>query len=167
MLDSFFGKIIKFRIRLGNLFGRLKSFFGRGNEEQDRSLEQIEILKESIAEARVLLQDPNHTSFVIVMFPEAMAVTETERLLQALYEFEIPSSHIIINYIYPDIPDCTFCRARKEMQEKYLSQIQDIYDDFTLTEVPLFKHEIRGLLTLRKLGHLLFTGEIVDNGEPT
>ncbi len=167
MLDSFFGKIIKFRIRLGNLFGRLKSFFGRGDEEQDRSLEQIEKLKEAIAEARVLLQDPNHTSFVIVMFPEAMAVTETERLLQALYEFEIPSSHIIINYIYPDIPDCSFCRARKEMQEKYLIQIHEIYDDFTLTEVPLFKHEIRGLPTLRKLGHLLFTGEIVDNGDTT
>jgi arsenite-transporting ATPase len=165
MLDSFFGKLIKFRLRLGNIVGRIKSMFGRGDEEQDQSLEQLEKMKESISSARVELSDPNRTSFVIVMIPEAMAVAETERLLQSLYEFEIPNSHIIINMIYPDQPDCAFCRARKKMQEQYLGQIRDIYDDFTITEVPLFSDEIRGLPKLRSLGTLLATGKIQDKGE--
>lgn len=165
MLDSFFGKLIKFRLRLGNFMSRIKSVFGRGDEESDQSLEQMEKMKDTISSARVELSDPNRTSFVIVMIPEAMAVAETERLLQALYEFEIPSSHILINMIYPDQPDCTFCRARKQMQGQYLTQIRDIYDDFTITEIPLFRHEIQGLPKLRRLGTLLATGKLPATGE--
>jgi arsenite-transporting ATPase len=167
MLDSFFGKLIKLRLRLGNVFGRLKSVLGRDDAEPDRSLEELEKLKKSIASARTELSDPNRTSFVIVMIPEAMVVAETERLLQALYEYEIPSSHIIINQIYPERPDCAFCRARREMQQKHLDQIRDIYDDFTLTEVPLFPTEIRGLPSLRRLGTLLATGTLPKSGEKT
>lgn len=165
VLDSFFGKIIKLRLRLGNFVGRIKSMFGRGDEEPDQSLEQLEKMKETISSARLELSDPNRTSFVIVMIPEAMAVAETERLLQALYEFEIPSNNIIVNMIYPEQPDCTFCRARKKMQTQYLAQIRDIYDDFTVTEIPLFNDEIRGLPKLRSLGKLLATGKTTEMGE--
>lgn len=158
MLDSFFGKLIKMRMRFSNLFGRLKSVFGGSEGEQDQSLKQLEKLKETISASRVELSDPSRTNFVIVMIPEAMAVAETERLLQALYEYEIPSSHIIVNMVFPDIPECTFCKSRKTMQEKYLAQIHDIYDDFTVTEIPLFSEEIRGVSSLRRLATLLGTG---------
>jgi arsenite-transporting ATPase len=158
MLDSFFGKMIKLRLRFSKLFGRLKSVFGRGNDKEDHALDQLEQLKQNISQSRVELSDPSRTSFVIVMIPEAMAVAETERLLQSLYEFEIPSSHIIVNMIFPDISDCSFCRARKSMQQQYLTQIHDTYDDFTVTEVPLFQHEIRGIPPLKQLSTLLATG---------
>ncbi|MFX1301253.1 MAG: ArsA family ATPase [Promethearchaeota archaeon] len=162
MLDSFFGKLIKLRLRFSNLFGRMKTLFGRGDSEQDQSLQELERLKETISASRVELSDPNLTSFVIVLIPEAMAVSETERLLQALYEFEIPSNHIIVNMIFPDIPDCSFCQSRKAMQLKYLSTIHDLYDDFTITEVPLFAQEIRGIPALRQLSTLLGTGALPD-----
>ncbi|MFX0169074.1 MAG: ArsA family ATPase [Candidatus Hodarchaeota archaeon] len=160
MLDSFFGKIIKLRLRFSKIFGRLKSVFGRGDSEEDKSLEQLEQLKKNISMSRTELSNPSRTSFVIVMIPEAMAVAETERLLQALYEFEIPSSHIIVNMLFPDIPDCSFCRARKTMQQQYLTQIHDTYDDFTITEVPLFPNEIRGISSLSQLSQLLGTGSL-------
>lgn len=159
MLDSFFGKLIKFRMRFSNIFSRLKSVFGRGDSsEEENPMENLEKLKASINEARVELTDPTRTSFVIVMIPEAMAVSETERLLQTLYEYQIPSSHIIVNMIFPDIPDCTFCKARKNMQTQYLTQIHDIYDDFSITKVPLFEDEIRGIPALTRLSNLLATG---------
>jgi arsenite-transporting ATPase len=165
MLDSFFGKLIKLRMRFSNLFGRMKAFFGRGEAEEDQSLKELERLKETIEASRGELTDPNLTSFVIVMIPEAMAVSETERLLQALYEFEIPSSHIIVNMIFPDIPDCSFCQSRKTMQQKYLATIHDTYDDFIITEIPLFAQEIRGVPSLRRLSTLLGTGLLPDKGE--
>ncbi len=159
MLDSFFGKLIKFRMRFSSMFSRLKSIFGRGDPKgEDRSLENLENLKVAINEARVELTDPTRTSFVIVMIPEAMAVSETERLLQTLYEYQIPSSHIIVNMVFPDIPNCQFCRARKTMQTQYLSQIHEIYDDFMITEIPLFEEEIRGIPALTRLSSLLATG---------
>lgn len=166
MLDSFFGKLIRFRMRFSNMFGRLKSIFGRGDQpEEAQSLENLEQLKVAINEARVELTDPTRTSFVIVMIPEAMAVSETERLLQTLYEYQIPSSHIIVNMVFPDIPDCKFCKARKDMQSRYLTQIHDIYDDFKITEVPLFPEEIRGIPSLTRLSNLLATGLLPDKGE--
>jgi len=165
MLDSFFGKVIKMRLRFSKMFGRLKSIFGRGDDKEDQTLDQLEQLKQNISQSRVELSDPTRTSFVIVMIPEAMAVAETERLLQSLYEFEIPTSHIIVNMIFPDIPDCTFCRARKSMQQQYLSQIHDTYDDFTVTEVPLFQHEIRGISHLNKLSTLLATGALAEGDQ--
>ncbi|MFW9983837.1 MAG: ArsA family ATPase [Candidatus Odinarchaeota archaeon] len=165
MLDSFFGKLIKLRLRFSKLFGRMKSLFGRGDAEQDQSLQELERLKETISASRVELSDPNLTSFVIVLIPEAMAVSETERLLQALYEFEIPSNHIIVNMIFPDIPDCSFCQSRKAMQQKYLNTIHDVYDDFTITEIPLFPQEIQGVPALRRLSTLLGTGALPDKGE--
>jgi len=168
MLDGFFGKLIKFRMRFSNMFGRLKSIFGRGDQnEQDNSLEQLEKLKRAINEARVELTDSTRTSFVIVMIPEAMAVSETERLLQTLYEYQIPSSHIIVNMVFPDIPDCSFCKARKTMQIQYLTQIREIYDDFSITEVPLFQEEIRGIPALTQLSDLLVTGSLPQKGEKT
>ncbi|MFX1509070.1 MAG: ArsA family ATPase [Promethearchaeota archaeon] len=159
MLDSFFGKLIKLRMRFSSMFSRLKVIFGRGDSsEEENPMENLEKLKAAINEARVELTDPTRTSFVIVMIPEAMAVSETERLLQTLYEYQIPTSHIIVNMIFPDVPECYFCKARKNMQSQYLTQIHDIYDDFTISEVPLFADEIRGIPALSRLSNLLTTG---------
>jgi len=160
-LDSFLAKLIKFRIRLSNLFSRLKSLFG-GEAQTDKTLEYMEQLKETISAVRVELSNPERTSFVIVLIPEAMAVDETERLLQSLYEFQIPSNHMVINMVYPENPNCPFCQARKKMQETHLERIRFIYDDFNLIEVPLFPHEVRGLPTLRMLGKLLATGKLPE-----
>jgi len=156
VLDSFFGKLITFRMRLSNLWSKFKGFFGGGSDTQDNSLEKLQELKRNIESASSELSNPAKTSFVVVMIPEAMSIYETERLLSALYEYEIPSDHIIVNMIYPDIPDCWFCQSRKKMQEKHLKQIDEIYSEFNITKVPLSETEIRGVDALRKLAKTLF-----------
>ncbi len=155
LLNSFFGKLLTFRLRLSTIWDRFKSIFGRG-EVRDDSLEKLETLKKNIENASSELSDPTKTSFVIVMIPEAMAIYETERLLSTLYEYEIPVDHIIINMVYPDIPDCVFCRSRKVMQDKYLKEIHSLYSDFNITKVPLFNDEIRGVTKLKELAGVLF-----------
>jgi arsenite-transporting ATPase len=156
LLDSFFGKLLTFRMRLQGVWDRFKGFFGKGSEIKDDSLQKLQELKKNIQKAAGELTDPTKTSFVVVMIPEAMAIYETERLLSTLYEYEIPTDHIIVNMIYPDIPDCWFCASRKEMQIKYLNQIDEIYSDFNVTKVPLSKGEIRGIDNLRGLTKILF-----------
>ncbi|WEU39984.1 MAG: ArsA family ATPase [Candidatus Odinarchaeum yellowstonii] len=156
LLNSFFGKLLTFRLRLSAIWDRFKSFFSRGESGRDDSLEKLEILKKNIETASSELSDPNKTSFIVVMIPEAMAIYETERLLSTLYEYEIPVDHIIVNMIYPDIPDCVFCRSRKAMQDKYLKEIHALYSDFNITKVPLFNDEIRGIPKLKELAGILF-----------
>jgi arsenite-transporting ATPase len=157
LLDSFFGKMISFRMKMGQVWGKMKSFFKREDFDAEQDpLEQMKRLKSIIEEANKELTDPKKTSFVIVMISEMMAIYETERLLSNLYEVEIPCSAIIINQLFPENVDCKFCSSRREMQQRNLVEIKDIYaEDFTLVEVPLFPTEVRGLDKLRELGRLL------------
>ncbi|MEM3525851.1 MAG: ArsA family ATPase [Candidatus Jordarchaeaceae archaeon] len=155
VLSGWVMNLLKIREYLSKFTGLFKRLVGKGGKE-DHSLEALERLKNTIDVARGELSDPGSTAFVIVMIPEAMAIFETERLLSALNEYEIPCDHIIVNMVYPDVPDCAFCRARRTMQQDNLKEIREIYDDFNITEVPLYKEEIRGIERLRELSKILF-----------
>jgi arsenite-transporting ATPase len=157
VLDSWLGKIIRLRYSMGRIWGSLKAMVGHGNDEKDDSIESLQRLKGTIEKAREQLSNKKVTSFVPVMIPEAMAVEQTEMLLTALYEFEIPVEHIIINMILPEEVSCTFCRTRKAMQNQHLARIRHIYSDqFNLTELPLLDTEVRGIDRIRQLSSFMF-----------
>jgi arsenite-transporting ATPase len=157
VLDSWLGKIIKLRYSMGRIWGSLKAMVGRGNDEKDDGMESLQRLKGTVEKAREQLSNRSVTSFVPVMIPEAMAVEQTEMLLTALYEFEIPVEHIIVNMILPEEVSCRFCKSRKAMQIEHLARIRHIYSDqFSLTELPLLDTEVRGLDRIRQLSSLLF-----------
>lgn len=159
ILDSWLGKIIKFRYTIGKFIGKLKSLFGRESLE-DKTMDALETLKDSVARAREDLSDPEKTSFCTVMIPEAMSIYETERLITTLYEYEIPISNVLVNMVYPIVPDCTFCKARRSMQEGNLETIRELYsDEFEITEIPLFDTEIRGVESLEMFSNVLFPKE--------
>jgi len=44
------------------------------------------------------------------------------------------------------------------MQEKYITQIHEIYDDFHLVINPQLDDEVRGIEGLRRFGEMLFRG---------
>ncbi|WXG40892.1 MAG: ArsA family ATPase [Candidatus Freyarchaeum deiterrae] len=155
VLSGWVVNLLKMREYFGKFSGMFKRLVGKGGGE-DHSMEVLEKLKDTIDIARGELSNPDSTAFVIVMIPEAMAVFETERLLTALNEYEIPSDHILVNMVYPEIPDCAFCRARRTMQLENLKEIHEIYDDFNITEIPLYENEVRGIEQLKKLSKILF-----------
>jgi arsenite-transporting ATPase len=157
VLDSWLGKMIKLRYSMGHIWGSLKAIVGRGSDEKDDSMESLQRLKGTVEKAKAQLSNKKVTSFVPVMIPEAMAVEQTEMLLTALYEFEIPVEHIVVNMILPEEVSCRFCKARKAMQAEHLARIRHIYSDqFTLTELPLLDTEIKGIDRIRQLSSLLF-----------
>ncbi len=160
MMSSWLGKILKMRIKFAKLFGSLKKMFSREERKaDDNSLELLEKLKDSITRAKEDLTDPNKNSFVIVMIPEEMAISETGRLLNELIKYNIPSSNIVVNQLYQDPKDlCDFCRARRDMQQKNLNKIREIFRyklGKNLIEVPLFKKEIREYEMLKEMGAYL------------
>ncbi|MHA1485522.1 MAG: ArsA-related P-loop ATPase [Candidatus Thorarchaeota archaeon] len=55
----------------------------------------------------------------------------------------------------PPNSTCKFCDARRQMQQTNLKDIRDLYSDLSLTEVPLFEGELRGIDNLEKLGRIL------------
>ena len=85
---------------------------------------------------------------------------ETERLAIELAKQDIDIHNIVINQVlFPDpAQNCTKCKARRRMQEKYLTQIQEIYEDFHLVVNPQLDNEVRGMDNLRHFGDLIFRG---------
>ncbi len=158
-LSGWIGKLINMRIKFGNMFGAIKRIFTREEKKEDNSLKILERLNNSILNARDDLTNPLKNSFVIVMIPEEMAITESGRLLNELIKNNIPVSNIIVNQLYQDPSDlCNFCRARREMQQRNLIKIREIFNEKlgkNLIEIPLFKEEIRKYSKLKELGKYL------------
>ncbi|MHA2392973.1 MAG: ArsA family ATPase [Promethearchaeota archaeon] len=158
-LSGWIGKLIKMRLRLGSMLGAFKRFLTREEKEEDNSLKVLERLNDSILNARDDLTNPVKNSFIIVMIPEEMVITETGRLLNELIKNEIPNTNIVVNQLYQDTDElCDFCKARRNMQQKNLKRIQEIFGEKlhkNLIEVPLFKEEIREYDKLREMGAYL------------
>ena len=154
-LSGWIGKLLKLRIKIGKMFGAFKKMFTGGVKKKDNSLEHLERLNSSILNARDDLMNPEVNSFVVVMIPEEMAIAETGRLLNELVKYNIPVSNIVVNQLYQDTNElCDFCKTRREMQQRNLHKIRDVFRDKLgkiLIEVPLFKDEIREYSKLKEV----------------
>ena len=159
-LSGWIGKLLKMRLKLGNLMGLMKSLFTSAEKTKDNSLEVLERLKESILKARDDLTNPLKNSFVVVMIPEEMAISETGRLLNELYKYNIPVSNVVVNNLYQDEEElCDFCISRRKMQHRNLKKIKEVFKEGfgkNLVEIPLFREEIREYDKLKEFSeHLI------------
>jgi arsenite-transporting ATPase len=69
--------------------------------------------------------------------------------------------NIIINQVlFPEAANGSrLLAARIRMQQRYLSQFHDLYEDFHLVELPLLAEEVRGVPALRDFSALLVSSD--------
>ncbi|KAA8497822.1 ATPase ASNA1-like [Porphyridium purpureum] len=121
-------------------------------------------------------RDPQKTTFVAVAIPEYLSVFETERMIRQLGKLGIDVKNIVLNQILGesmelvasrtandarqrDLQLMALCDARVAIQQKYVSQLLELYgEDFHVTQVPIFDNEVRGITSLREFGTCLMTG---------
>lgn len=127
-----------------------------GKRKVEKADEFLLEMKKTVKRVRELLQDPTKTEFIVVTIPEAMGVLETEDLIKDLEKSHIPTSHIIINNIFPE-NKCDFCKSRRKNQGKYISEIKEKFKNFNTSKVILQPEEIRGIKNLRSLAGELFS----------
>ncbi|MHA1502875.1 MAG: ArsA family ATPase, partial [Candidatus Heimdallarchaeota archaeon] len=145
-LDSFVGRMLKMRMRFGNLFKSLKGFFGGGDSGgEDNSVQMLETLKKTITKARIELADDQRTEFIPVTIPTLMALYETERLINSLIEYSIPVENLIVNQLMPENKKCQFCAKRFDIQEKTMLTLKQYFGKYNFVEVPMVPQEIRGI----------------------
>lgn len=126
-----------------------------GERKAEKADQFLLEMKKTVKKVRGLLRDPTKTEFIVVTIPEAMGVLETEDLINDLKKSHIPSSHIIINNIFPKT-GCDFCKARRKNQEKYINEIKKKFANFNISEIVLQPIEIRGIKSLMNLWKQLF-----------
>jgi arsenite/tail-anchored protein-transporting ATPase len=50
---------------------------------------------------------------------------------------------------------CKHCESRKKMQQKYINQIKELFEDYHIIQLPALDHEVRGIEDLKKFSEYL------------
>jgi len=153
-LEKALNKLMSLRTRFGGLFSQFSSMMGGGAE---MDLSHFETIKRLVEEVNIQFKDSDLTTFIPVCIPEFLSLYETERLIQELAKFEMDVQDIIVNQIlYPEKgSQCKLCDTRSKMQNKYLSQMKDLYPDFHLIKLPLLDKEVRGVEAVSEFSKFL------------
>ncbi|MCF8146758.1 MAG: ArsA family ATPase [Deltaproteobacteria bacterium] len=138
----------------------LKAFFSllvkyKGVVSLAGAAEKALALSKNVRRIQETLTDPERTDFVATTIPEAMGVSELERLMLALQTGNIPCRHIVVNKAVPET-DCGFCSVKRAEQQDYVRKIASMFPDRTIVQAPLFPRQIRGIEDLRELGDAVF-----------
>lgn len=163
ILDKALVKLIQIKDKVGPMMSQFSALMGGGSDTEGgigQIFDKVEGFKSNINEINTQFKDSKKTTFVAVCIPEFLSLYETERLVVELMKFEIDIHNIVVNQVlYPEKgTECKKCTARSKMQHKYMTQIDDLYDDFHLIKTPLLDEEVRGMDNLEKFQSLLFEG---------
>jgi len=157
VLDKGIGKIMSLKNKFSGMFSQVSSMFGGEGFNPDEMTNKLEKTKAIIEEVNRQFQNPAMTTFVCVCIPEFLSLYETERLIQELTKFKIDVDNVIVNQVlFPKkCSECSFCQCRVKMQQKYISQISDLYEDFHVIKLPLLEHEVRGKEDLENFAKIM------------
>ncbi|KAH3679868.1 hypothetical protein WICMUC_000611 [Wickerhamomyces mucosus] len=161
-LPQTFSKLLAKFDEITSKFGGLLNNLGGGKQDIYAKVTELKELTKLINEQ---FTDPELTTFVVVCIAEFLSLYESERLIQELNEYGIDVNTIIINqllFTQNDDP-CKRCQSRSKVQNKYLDQMDELYEDFHLVKVPLVNTEVRGLEKLTKFSKFLVNPYIPGN----
>eukprot|EP00199_Chlamydomonas_sp_CCMP681_P001837 CAMPEP_0119109222 /NCGR_PEP_ID=MMETSP1180-20130426/17788_1 /TAXON_ID=3052 ORGANISM="Chlamydomonas cf sp, Strain CCMP681" /NCGR_SAMPLE_ID=MMETSP1180 /ASSEMBLY_ACC=CAM_ASM_000741 /LENGTH=357 /DNA_ID=CAMNT_0007094955 /DNA_START=37 /DNA_END=1110 /DNA_ORIENTATION=+ len=153
ILEKGLGKLVQLKNSMGGLMTQMTRMMGSDGDMTEQVLGKLEGMLDLVKQVNEQFKDPALTTFVCVCIPEFLSLYETERLVQELAKYEIDTHNIVINQIiYPDISGGSkLLEARVRMQQKYLEQYYDLYEeDFNIVKMPLLEEEVRGVPALRE-----------------
>jgi len=127
-----------------------------GKYKPDTADDFLMTMKKTVKKIEGLLRDQTRCEFIIVTIPEDMAIRETERLIKSLIQYKMKVKQLVINNVIPEQVNCSFCRQRREEQDKYIREIGDRFSDLRITIVPLQPHEVKSIEALESFKELLF-----------
>jgi len=119
-------------------------------------LDLIDSWRALSAEITAFFRDPANAEFVLVTIPEALGVYQARRLVGEFARFGLEIERMVVNHIIADA-DSEFLRQRQAMQRPYLQLLAEEYgQQMSITHVPLFAQEIKGVERLGKVERVLF-----------
>lgn len=159
LLEKGLGKLMQLKGTVGSMVGQVSRMMGmpEAGDATDMLVGKLEGMLDVVRKVNDQFKDPSQTTFVGVCIPEFLSLYETERLVQELARYEIDVRNIVINQlVFPEAAaGSRLLEARVRMQQKYLAQFHDLYEDFHLVKLPLLEEEVRGVDALKAFGRNL------------
>lgn len=170
-LDKFLTQALALRERLNSAKGLVgnvtKMFMGwdkkvDANSALEKASKRVASYRDRMIELSDLFRDPERTEFVVVTIATVLAVEESKRLIQKLWDEGIWVRHVIVNQVLEEGDDGTIAkyleRIRKGQAREISFATEQIADEFGLSVsvVPRFDTEVRGVYGLEALGNIAF-----------
>jgi arsenite-transporting ATPase len=119
-------------------------------------LDLIDSWQELSREITDFFRNRQNTEFILVTIPEALGVYQARRLVGEFAQFGLGVRHLVVNNVIKET-DSDFLDRRQAMQRPYLDLLAHEYgEQMTITHLPLFAREIKGVARLRMMERLLF-----------
>jgi arsenite-transporting ATPase len=130
-------------------------------KEEDPLMTYLLSFRDRMEHARVLLTDPNLTSFFFVTLPEALPIAVVTRFIQWFHDFGIPVGGVLVNMLIDQAQaganPAEFVKNRIAMQQEHMETIWQKFNGTVRSIVPLFETEIRGVPMLARLSESVFS----------
>ena len=180
ILEEATQKFALLKEKLGPMTGFIGEALGDGFKNMLEMVDSFKIQSEKIRNEFI---NNEHTTFVAVCIPEFLSMYETERMIQELNKDKIDCCNIVINQVIfvnkeNENTGCDMCKARFNIQKKYIRQIRQLYGDeveeedddedidmnnntnnkkYYISILPLQEEEIRGIDLLKNFGKFLIS----------
>ncbi|CAG8452551.1 7400_t:CDS:2 [Diversispora eburnea] len=135
VLEKALVKISQLSGRFGPMLQQMSGMMGLNSNQEDM-FGKLEGMRAIITEVNNQFKDPDKTTFICVCISEFLSLYETERMIQELTSYHIDTHNIV-------------------MQQKYLDQIYDLYEDFHIILMPLLTKEVRGTKDINEFSEML------------
>ncbi|NTV62292.1 MAG: TRC40/GET3/ArsA family transport-energizing ATPase [Oscillochloris sp.] len=99
-----------------------------------------------------ILTNPLETSVRLVMNPEKMVIKESQRALTYLSMYGMTVDTVIVNKILPVDKDSGYLNHWKDVQQRYLQDVQHSFMPLPIRHVPYYAEEVVGIEKLRTMG---------------
>lgn len=131
---------------------RIYSHLRTTGEHRESVMQIIRRWQELAAACMVFLQ--REVRFSMVTIAEALAVEQLQGVMHELERYGLDVDQLIINNVV-EVRDSAFLQEKARQQQPHLAALRERYGTLTITEIPLFPEEVRGIERLRRVGHIL------------
>ncbi|WP_297465687.1 ArsA family ATPase [Thermococcus sp.] len=154
-------KILEKRAAVSNIKGPLRFRVGDEEvelpteEEKDEVMKELKRYRKEIEFVERVITDPEKTSVIAVMNPEALPLYETIRIRDTLKRFRIPFRLIVINKVIEVSAEVPELKIRLRAQMEVLKRLKEEFPGLDVVKIPMFAEEPRGIEWLRRIGGMI------------
>lgn len=109
-----------------------------------KTMDTIELIHLSLMELQELLKNSDICSVRLVCIPEKMIVEETKRNFMYLNLYKYQVDAVFINRIITDEIQNPFMQKWKNIQSKYIKELEEVFFDTPIVKIPWHQKEIVG-----------------------
>jgi arsenite-transporting ATPase len=124
--------------------------------------EAVDDMFEQMVGVTQILTNPLETSVRLVMNPEKMVIKESQRALTYLSMYGMTVDTVVVNKILPVDQDSGYLNHWKDVQQRYLQEVQHSFNPLPIRHVPYYREEVVGIEKLRAMGL-----DIYGDADPT